>query len=1196
MSTEPPPPRRSGNPTPRPIAFDDTPLRQLTAGTRRCVRTGGLGRIILWLGLAVSSAIAIDLASSLAAPSRAFAGGLILIGVAVLAMLYFWLLPRKTTLATATCDLESAHPEFGQMLRTARDASHSSDAIAPALKEELFRRTAVHLAALDLEKSLPTRAAKRWLLAGITALAGFIVFLNLNHEAPTALARLVAPFSGVTYTRVANVTPDPTFDRNRLPRVEAVVTGRSASNVTVHVSALEGGDQAYPMNPLGGGRYEVTLPASESSFAFRIEAGDSKPAIGIMECIDPAEFVSSSAEIAQPDYTGQPLVRQDTADIKAVEGTTATLHFRMSAPMAKAALKLPGGTVVPLEVRGNELTTILTVQVGGDVAELTGTDARGHGIEPTQFNHKGFADTLPVVDWIEPTKDIEATAVAEIPLRLRIRDDFGIASYGVVLQAHGDSKEILTRSVEARDLRDLSELAAAALESFPLTIRDNVRVYAWATDHKPRENARAVSQFRSVDIKPFKRRWQMIKAPSGPMIPMEDIEQLDGLVKTQRGILSDAFAVIQGNATPPSEPIKGFGEREAQLRQQASAIHKEVEEEGNWPADDINLLAAAVSQMGESSEAWFAIKAQAGFDRGDAALSTLLELRKNLLTLLMKSEQPSLEAKPEEVPNELTDLAKEADRLAREERDVAQQLVATPDADRLAAIRRQQDIAKSDTGELYSRMIDHPEATPMILSHMADAEKSVRDATRTTRSEDAITDAPPQLSSAADALESVAKHLRALDEANMDETLAEMATEAKKAAESSKPKDEGEQPTEDEKEEAAKEPGEKPGDKPKDNPGNRAGEGEKPGEIAGDKPGSGEGKSKSEQAGKGEGEGQGQGKGSGQGESKDSQVSQGSPGKKGQGFGNVPGDGDGEVASNDPDAGNTSGSGETPGTTSGGGPAAKPGDSQTNDPATERKEALAKAARQAATNDDILRFFAERESKDGKDSRFDALRKGTDSAAMEQKLNDVANGKTDGAQTAEDLKALAAALEQERELRRQSKLESLAKSREKAAELKKQAEAKRDAAKKAAQEIAKVNNGGFSFDLPKSLEDLKKAQGKGEGDSPGEGGKSGQAVGKGPGRPTMGAAAKELAKEIDALKDPELSRIAEELEKAGPEFADVKPLAAAERRLAAMIAEISGLARSDSSDGNIPPAYRRAVEDYYRALSDDFGDEKPESH
>jgi hypothetical protein len=628
--------------------FDESPLRALVARTRGWLRIAGLGRIMAWLAIAVCLAIAIDLTTSLAPGVRALIGGVILAGAAALAIWFLWRKPGQIDTATTTREVESAHPEIGQLLRTARDASLSKTDVSPIFKEELFRRAAVQIAALDLGSHLPRRPGKVWLAAGIVAVAGFLIFLTANREAPTAFARLIAPFAPITYTKVENVTPDPTFDRNRLPRVEAKVSGRFAKDVTVHVSHPDGGDSVFPMNPLGGGRYEVTLPTAETSFAYHIEAGDSVPAASVMVCVDPAVFVSSSAEVALPDYTGQPVAKLDSADVEAVEGSRATLRFKMSGPMADASLKLPDGTSIPLAVEGDELSATVEMKAGGDIAELTGTDARGHQIEPTQFKHKGNVDRLPVVEWVEPTKDIEMTAVAEIPLRLRLRDDFGVASYGVVLQAQGDSKEILTRRIEAKDLRDLSEMTAAALETFPLTIRDNVRLYAWATDHKPRENARSVSKLRSVDIKPFKQKWMMGTGSEGPTISAADIEEVDDLIKTQREILSDAFATIQGIAKPPAEATKGFAEREAGLQQQASVTHREVKAEGNWPADDLNLLAAAISQMGESADAWFVDRAQPGFDRGDAALSTLLELRKNLLMILCKCQ--ALKPKPTETP------------------------------------------------------------------------------------------------------------------------------------------------------------------------------------------------------------------------------------------------------------------------------------------------------------------------------------------------------------------------------------------------------------------------------------------------------------------------------------------------------------------------------------------------------------------
>lgn len=1241
MSTELPKRRGSTPPPLRQASFDESPLLSLAAGIRRCLRMAGFGRIVVWLALAVCAALALDLMSGLAPRLRATAGVVILGVTAVLVIRHFWYRPRRITTEKVTREVETSHPEFGQLLSTARDPSLSHKSVSPVLKNELFRRASVSLAGLDLKKNLPKRPVRQWLAAGVVALAGFCFFMASNREAPVALARLVSPFSGITYTKVANSTPDPTFDRNRLPRVEATVSGRPAQTVTVHVSKPEGGEVAYPMNPLGGGRYEVTLPASESSFAFRIQAGDSMPVEGSMECVDPAEFVSSSAEIALPDYTGQPVATQESADVEAVEGTKATVRFKMSAPMKSAHFKLPDGTRVPLAVKGEELSATFSVRVGGDVAELTGTDARGHDIEPVQFKHKGVEDTLPVVEWIEPTKDIEATAVAELPLRLRLRDDFGVASYGIVLQAQGESKEIVTKKLEAKDLRDLSELASAALETFPLTIRDNVRFFAWATDHKPRDNARGVSKLRGVDIKPFKRKWQMVKAEGGGIpIPHEDLTNVEKLIKGQREILSDAFPVLQGPA-PAIETTKGLGDRETKLQQDAVKLHAKVLEEGKWPADDVSLLYAASNQMGESANAWFTVRNQLGFDRGDAALSTLLELRKNLLTILMKADCPCLEPKPEEVPNALTDLAAEAERIAKEEHDIANQLVANPDADRLEAIRRQQQVANSDTGELYARLMDHPENTPLVLSQMDEAEKSVRATTRTTTSDKAVAEGPPQASGSAEKLELVAKTLRALDETKMDDTLAEMAKDAKKAAEAAKPKDEqpeekkepgeqaakepGDKPGKEPGEQASKEAGEKPGDKPSDKAGEKpgdkpgAGEGDKPAQAAGKKPGEGkgEGKSPSDKPGQGQGEGKGSGQGKGEGESEMAGTGKGSgqgqgagqgdkpsdqPGELAESDGKAPGEGKGqgenELASNDSNAGTSSAPGEKAGEAKGEGPAATPGQPGEKNAAEQRKDELAKAARQSAMNDEILKFLAERESKSGQPSRLEKLREENASDKFEEKLNDVAGEKTDGDKTAEELKAFAAALEREREIRRQSRLESLAENREKAAELKKQAEAKRDAAKKAAQEMAR-NSGGFSFEIPKDV--LEEARGAGQGDKPspegkgkgpGEGKGEGEGPGNGPGAPTPGQGTKELARNLDRLKDAELSRIARELEKDAPDISNIKPLAEAERRLAAMIEELSGVARGDDSGGVVPPAYRRAVEDYYRALSDDFGDEE----
>jgi hypothetical protein len=102
----------------------------------------------------------------------------------------------------------------------------------------------------------------------------------------------------------------------------------------------------------------VTLP-HPAPFA-RIRR-DSMPAEGMMECVDPA----GSSPRPQKSHSGlhRPAAKkQDSADIEAVEGTRATLHFKMSAPMAR---RLSNSNGTSLAVDGSDLPARSTSSSAG---------------------------------------------------------------------------------------------------------------------------------------------------------------------------------------------------------------------------------------------------------------------------------------------------------------------------------------------------------------------------------------------------------------------------------------------------------------------------------------------------------------------------------------------------------------------------------------------------------------------------------------------------------------------------------------------------------------------------------------------------------------------------------------------------------------------------------------------------------------
>src|SRR4030095_2279317 len=159
------------------------------------------------------------------------------------------------------------------------------------------------------------------------------------------------------------------------------------------------------------------------------------------------------------------------------------------------------------------------------------------------------------------------------------------------------------------------------------------------------------------------------------------IMKLGQIITNQRGVVSDTFLLRENTRSTGAAVTTSaipLGKREAELSTKATELREKWLDEGMVPRDDVTLLDTASVQMTEAAGS-LGLAGPANVDKGfattDRALTTLLQLRKKLLTILTNCSCDGDEPpKPEDRMRPLADFAKEAERIAREERDVREQL------------------------------------------------------------------------------------------------------------------------------------------------------------------------------------------------------------------------------------------------------------------------------------------------------------------------------------------------------------------------------------------------------------------------------------------------------------------------------------------------------------------------------------------
>jgi len=664
----------------------------------------GVARTVMVAALLVAAIATADYLLELPWAARA---GLLAAGAGVVIALFVRGVvspARAWNRARVAAELEELFPRLGQRLRTATEHGDRSadalarDGVAPGLVAALEAETAEKVKPLPLQAALPMRPA---LVAGAAALVCVAALAAGAVWAPewrTALDRVTlapTPYTALTATASADAVDEGTD-----VEIRATASGRARPAMVLHVREVGGTEwQQETMDPTDGG-FTARLSKLWATTEYFVAAGPERTPVKQIVVRHALKIVAARAEVTSPAYTGVAVAMIESGSFSAVQGSTARLHVELDrAPLAATlVVKDPTKPTAPrrvaMAVQGRSVSAELSL--GGDVEyAVEARDADGMGLVKNRYRIRVTADQPPSVWFETPGEGLEVHTLAEVLIRARARDDFGLARIGVVFQVNNEEERTLVLfDATQPHQREAQAEQVLMLEQFLLTQKDCVAFYAFAEDARPEGAQRTTTELRFIDIRPFRRTYRVLDTPDGMGGgPQRELIFLDEVIARQRFNLNQTIRLeTRSKVRLDAGQVEKIAAFENKL---ATQTHDLADFLAGLGADGAAILTQAEETMLAAVDSLNAAKFPTAVNQERDALRFLMEARETAQQALMKlSPKARAQARAfdrlqrqklrrqQEQAETLAQLAGELAKLADEEEGVARDIAGpAPAAD-----------------------------------------------------------------------------------------------------------------------------------------------------------------------------------------------------------------------------------------------------------------------------------------------------------------------------------------------------------------------------------------------------------------------------------------------------------------------------------------------------------------------------------
>ena len=519
---------------------------------------------------------------------------LLVIGVGVIGyLLYKYLvqpLRASLTLRDVALNVERNHPDLEDRLVSAIEFGdrESDDPIEAHMLQRLLEDTTERVKGINFKATVDhSRARKHVGIAALVIVGCCVLSLLFPTEIHTSLLRVLAPWEKtdpILTTKLAVEPGNARILRGKSLPIHVTITGKSADKVVltygsmgqqnVGPSEIKTAEQQINMLPNPGDKrgfaYEIfNIDADMEYYVVANEATSERYTVEVFEMPKVTEI---SVAYTYPDYTGlKPVVQTGTGDIQAVVGTQAEIRLTTNKAIQTASIdissqssagqntrnsdnKLPSAdSQHPIAINGSTLTTpVDVVEDATYTIELLCIDGFNNEI-PIEYRINAIPDAVPEVVIKEPGRDVKSTKLGEVEIVAEAIDDYGVAELKLMYRVGSDELQELvmessTSSVESGS-GTVSRLTVDGtytfyLEEFDVEPGDIISYYAHATDNNTRTGpGEASSDIYFIEIRPFNESFHEGQGEQEQGEPAEP-NPLSEVMSSQKQIIRETWKHI----------------------------------------------------------------------------------------------------------------------------------------------------------------------------------------------------------------------------------------------------------------------------------------------------------------------------------------------------------------------------------------------------------------------------------------------------------------------------------------------------------------------------------------------------------------------------------------------------------------------------------------------------------------------------